>query len=122
MRLLLDTHAFLWWDNDELPPLVTHRIQQADEVYVSAVSAWEIAIKVGLGKLTAKVELASAIADYGFLPLPISLEHAGATRKLPTLHRDPFDRMLIAQAIFEQLVLVTDDRLIRAYRVKTLWT
>ncbi len=110
MDLLLDTHAFLWWDEDKLPRAVVRRIQSAGEVYVSAASAWEVAIKATLGKIEAREALATAIADYGFLPLPVSLEHADAVRALPMHHRDPFDRMLIAQAMLEGLTLVTTFR------------
>ena len=121
MDLLLDTHTFLWWDDDKLPRGVVRRIQAAREVYVSAASAWEVAIKAALGKVEAREALSSAIADYGFLPLPVSLEHADAVRTLPLHHRDPFDRMLVAQAKLEGLTLVTPDQAIRRYDVSTTW-
>jgi PIN domain nuclease of toxin-antitoxin system len=119
--LLLDTHTFLWWDEDKLPRKVVERIQSAGEVYVSAASAWEVAIKAALGKIDVREALSTAIADYGFSPLPVALEHADAVRTLPMHHRDPFDRMLVAQAKVEGLTLVTRDEAIRRYEVSTLW-
>src|SRR5258708_34083082 len=98
MRLLLDTSTFIWWDNDRLPKLVTRRIQRATEVFVSAVTAWEIAIKSSLGKLAAKGNVADALEDYGFEPLAISLSHADCVRTVPPLHPDPFHPMLVRQA------------------------
>jgi PIN domain nuclease of toxin-antitoxin system len=121
VRLLLDTHAFIWWDNGRLPRRITAQIQQADEVYVSAVTAWEIAIKSGLGKLVARGTVADAIADYGFSPLPVTVEHADAVRVLPPHHRDPFDRLLVVQARIEEIALVTRDAAFRLYGVKLLW-
>lgn len=121
MRLLLDTHTFVWWDNDELPRAVRDRIQAADAVYVSAVSAWEVAIKTALGKITARGSFADAIEDYGFDPLPITVAHADAVRALPPHHRDPFDRLLIAQAESENLTLVTRDPAMRLYAVAVVW-
>lgn len=121
MDILLDTHTFLWWDEAKLPAAVIKRIQAADDVYVSAASAWEISIKAGLGKIVARVPLAEAIRDYGFLALPISLEHGDAVRALPPHHRDPFDRMLVAQARVEGLTLVTRDPAFAAYGVPIAW-
>ena len=122
MRLLLDTHAFVWWDNDELPATVRDRIQAADTVYVSAVSAWEIAIKLALGKITARGSLADAIDDYGFEPLSITVAHADAVRSLPSHHRDPFDRLLVAQAAIEGLTIVSRDPALRRYATPVVWT
>jgi PIN domain nuclease of toxin-antitoxin system len=122
VRLLLDTHTFVWWDNDELPAAVRDRIRSADAVWVSAVSAWEIAIKSALGKMTARAALADALDDYGFEALPITVAHADAVRTLPPHHRDPFDRLLVAQARLEGLVLVSRDPAFRAYRVTQVWT
>ena len=109
MRLLLDTHTLIWWDNGRLPTQVTARIQDADEVYVSAVTAWEIALESGLGKLAVRGSVADTIRDYGFAPLPVTIEHADAVRALPPHHRDPFDRLLAVQARIEELTLVTRD-------------
>jgi PIN domain nuclease of toxin-antitoxin system len=122
VRLLLDTHTFVSWDNDELPRPVRDRIQAADTVYVSAVSAWEVAIKTALGKITARGSFADAIDDYGFEPLPITIAHADAVRSLPPRHRDPFDRLLVAQATIEQLTLVSRDPALRRYSVPVVWT
>lgn len=121
MRLLLDTHAFLWWDAGTLARAVCRRIQQADDVFVSAASAWEIAIKSALGKVVVHGSVAEAIADYGFSELPITVEHAEAVRSLPAHHRDPFDRLLVAQAQVEQLALVSRDRALSAYGVPLVW-
>jgi PIN domain nuclease of toxin-antitoxin system len=122
LTLLLDTHAFIWWDNDTLPKSVRRRIQGADDVFVSAVSAWEIAIKSALGKIVAKAPLDEAIADYGFSALPITVAHADAVRALPMHHRDPFDRLLVAQARVEGLTIVSRDPALRAYGVAVAWT
>jgi PIN domain nuclease of toxin-antitoxin system len=122
VRLLLDTHTFVWWDNDELPRGVRDRIRSAEAVYVSAVSAWEIAIKAALGKMTARAALADALAEYGFDALPITVRHADAVRTLPPHHRDPFDRLLVAQARIEDLTLVSRDPAFRAYGVAQFWS
>ena len=121
MRLLLDTHALIWWDNDELPEEVVRRIQRADEVFVSAASAWEIAIKSDLGKIKTRVSIGDVIDDYGFSELPILAKHADALKRLPRHHRDPFDRILICQALVEELVLVSTDRAFRKYDVPVVW-
>ena len=121
MRVLLDTHTFMWWDDDRLPKRVASTIQAADEVYVSAVTAWEIAIKSALGKIVARGTVAEAIADYGFSSLPVTVEHADAVRALPPHHRDPFDRLLVVQAQLERLSLVTRDAAFRAYEVDVRW-
>jgi PIN domain nuclease of toxin-antitoxin system len=90
-------------------------------VYVSAVSGWEIAIKSSLGKIEARSPLAAAVADYGFTELAITLRHADAVRTLPPHHSDPFDRLLIAQAVTEGLTIVTSDRKYEPYRVLVSW-
>jgi PIN domain nuclease of toxin-antitoxin system len=91
-------------------------------VFVSAASAWEIAIKSALGKIVARAPLGDAIRDYGFLPLAISVEHGDALRTLPPHHRDPFDRMLIAQADIERLTIVSRDPAFRPYGVPLVWS
>ena len=121
MRLLLDTHAFLWWDEGTLPAKVVRRIRAADEVLVSAASAWEVAIKAGLGKIAVNGPFAEAVADYGFHELPVGFAHAELVRTLPLIHRDPFDRILVAQAIVEGLTIVTRDALVTAYAVPSVW-
>ncbi|WP_374072774.1 type II toxin-antitoxin system VapC family toxin [Alloalcanivorax xenomutans] len=122
-RLLLDTHAFLWWLGDDARLGEHCRTLLADprnEVYVSAVTAWEIAIKKGLGKLRAPDDIDAVVEDEGFSKLPISVYHGDQAGSLPNLHRDPFDRMLIVQAQAEGLTLVTVDQHILQYPVKTL--
>ncbi len=121
MRLLLDTHAFLWWDEDRLPRRVTNLIQGADEVYVSAATAWEVAIKSALGKIVVRGTVADAIGDYGFSALPITIDHADAVRALPAVHKDPFDRLLVVQAQMEDLAMVTHDPAFRRYGVRVHW-
>lgn len=120
MKLLLDTHALLWWLGDD-PQLATEaRKAIADSehlVAVSAASAWEISIKRALGKLDAPDDLTDAVAASGFEPLPITLQHAVGVASLPRHHDDPFDRMLIAQAQAEDLTIVTRDPRFRDYRV-----
>lgn len=112
MRVLLDTHIFLWAvaGSRSLAAPARRLIESADEVYVSAASIWEIAIKARIGKLKADAtELADAIDASGFLELPVTAAHAAAVSRLGLPHSDPFDRLLIAQAITEPLKLLTCD-------------
>lgn len=123
MKLLLDTHAFLRWDSLDahLPESLRSAIAlPRNEVFVSAVSVWEIAIKRASGKLVFQGSAAKAIEQHGFLPLPITVEHAECAGSLPQLHRDPFDRLLVAQAQLEGLVLVSVDEQILRYQVPHL--
>lgn len=121
MRLLLDTHVLIWWDEGaRLSRAAMTAIRDADQVYVSAVSAWEIAIKTALGRLEPSRTVAEATADSGFEELPLRLHHAEALAGLPRHHRDPFDRMLLAQARAERLTIVTRDRAFDAYDVPLL--
>jgi PIN domain nuclease of toxin-antitoxin system len=118
MRLLLDTHIYLWCiqGNPHLSKDARNMISEADEVYVSSASIWEIAIKINIGKLEANLnKIVSTINDSGFLELPVTAKHASATLQLPNLHRDPFDRMLIAQAVSEPLRLLTADKALKQY-------
>jgi PIN domain nuclease of toxin-antitoxin system len=118
MRLLLDTHIYLWCTNNDrkLSKKARVLIQDADEIYVSSASIWEAAIKNKLGKLKVDIDdLVSAIVASGFLELPITAKHAAAVNKLPSHHRDPFDRILIAQAMSEPLKLLTADEMLRSY-------
>jgi PIN domain nuclease of toxin-antitoxin system len=119
VRLLLDTHVFLWWgeDNRRLKAAVRRMISTADEVFVSAASLWEANIKSGLGKLEVRGSLVETVTSSGFSSLPITFAHAEAIKMLPRLHTDPFDRMLVAQAQVEGLSLVTHDRALTAYPV-----
>ena len=123
-RLLFDTHAFLWWmdrDDSRLPAGLFDKIQSAEsEVYLSVIVAWEMAIKTSMGKLQSPHDVESAADHYGFEILPVLLPHATAVRDLPLHHRDPFDRMLIAQAQVEGLTLITTDPHMRRYDVPIL--
>jgi PIN domain nuclease of toxin-antitoxin system len=121
--LLLDTHALLWWLRGDRTLGATARAAIADEeslVFMSAASALEVAIKRAHGKLEAPGDVERWAADEGFEELPITAGHAVASADLPVHHRDPFDRLLIAQARLEGLTLVTADAAIRAYDVATL--
>lgn len=118
MRLLLDTHIFLWAvaDSALLRPAARRWIESADEVFVSAASIWEIAIKARLGKIDADPdELEAAIAASGFSELPVRARHAKGVVALPLHHADPFDRLLIAQAIAEPMRLLTADAALAPY-------
>ena len=128
MRLLLDTHAFLWWleGNTRLPATARHAIRDGDnDVIVSAATAWEITTKHRLGKLQAATavaeDVAGAITAQGFEELSISVDDAARAGALPGPHRDPFDRMLIAQALARNLTLVSIDSALDAYGVRRLW-
>ncbi len=122
--LLLDTHVFLWWrsDPEQIPAPALEAIARADLVLVSAASAWEAAIKVSLGRLELPEPLEAGVLASGFERLPITFAHAEAAAALPPHHKDPFDRMLVAQARLEGLVLVTHDRQLASYQVETLWS
>lgn len=118
MRLLLDTHLFLWaMANDvRLPVEARELMLEADEVSVSAASIWEIAIKARIGKLKADADyLAETMAASGFVELPVTARHAARVAYLPDHHTDPFDRLLIAQATAEPLLLLTVDQQLAAY-------
>ena len=118
MRLLLDTHVFLWAvaGSPLLKPAARRNIQAADEVYVSAASIWEVAIKARLGKIDVDpAELAAAIDTSGFVELPVRAAHAAAVAGLAFHHHDPFDRLLIAQAMVEPLRLLTADAALAPY-------
>ncbi len=128
MRLLLDTHAFLWWlDGDRRLPLRLRRLigDDANAVYVSAATAWEIATKARLGKLPGATDVATdvggAVASQGFLAMPVTIPHAQRAGALPGPHRDPFDRMLIAQSQMDDLPLVSVEALFDGYGVTRLW-
>lgn len=119
MALLLDTHVVLWWlsDDDTLDSATKDRLDVDSEIFVSAASVWEVGIKQALGKLTGEGRMAEHVRDSGFAVLPISAEHAIAATMLPLHHRDPFDRMLIGQALVEGLTVMTRDRVFGAYDV-----
>ncbi|MGH9086588.1 MAG: type II toxin-antitoxin system VapC family toxin [Acidimicrobiales bacterium] len=122
MNLLLDTHALLWWMNGD--PLSGAAIAAIADprtpVFVSAAAAWEIAIKSALGKLSMERSVAESLTDEGFDPLSISVAHAERAGALPPHHRDPFDRMMVAQAQIERLTIVTRDPVFSTYDVDVL--
>lgn len=123
-RLLIDTHVLLWHvlDDPRLGPGPTARIEADDaEVVVSSASLWEIAIKVGVGKLRVPDDLPERAAELGFELLPVTPEHAWEVRRLPDHHRDPFDRLLVAQARVERLPIVSADDALRDYGVRVVW-
>ena len=128
MRLLLDTHAFLWWVNDG--PSVSRRARSAigdaaNECFLSLASSWEIAIKVSLGKLKLPGEVSRFVQEQlevnGFSLLAVSLEHVSGVADLPFHHGDPFDRLLAAQARYDQLAVVSSDPTFTKYGVKRVW-
>ncbi|MGE0422097.1 MAG: type II toxin-antitoxin system VapC family toxin [Reyranellaceae bacterium] len=123
MRLLLDTHTLVWamQGGDRLTPTTRERIQsRATPVYVSVASIWELAIKATKGKFSMPPDVPGTVADAGFIMLDIKLDHALAAANLSLHHRDPFDRMLVAQAITEDMVLVTRDATLPRYGVSIL--
>src|SRR3984957_2196199 len=124
MKLLLDTHAFIWWDSDptqlSAPALAALR-DPANEVWLSVASVWEMVIKAQLGKLALRLPLAGIVTQQqanGLQVLTVSLAHALAVEGLPAIHKDPFDRMLIAQAHVEGAELVSADQAVRQYPVR----
>jgi PIN domain nuclease of toxin-antitoxin system len=128
LRLLLDTHAFLWWlaGDNRLPQAIRDAIAHEDNlIFVSAASGWEIATKYRIGKLpdmaAIVTDLDAAINEQGFKELPVSLRHGQAAGSLPGSHRDPFDRMLIAQAMIENMTLISNEKLFDGYAVRRLW-
>ena len=129
MRLLLDTHALLWWlaGDRQLSRRAKLAIASQDnEIFVSAASAWEVATKHRLGKLPhagpLAVDFALEMRRQGFLELPISWRHAQAAGALPGPHRDPFDRILVAQALHEGMNLISRDGQLDAYAVTRIWS
>lgn len=124
MKLLLDTQAFLWWmaDSSRLSPRARGEISNPEnEIFFSIASAWEISIKRSLGKLKAPDDLAASIDEQSFDLLGITLAHINALGQLKHHHRDPFDRMLIAQASTERAKLVSGDAIFHSYGTDILW-
>ena len=124
MRLLLDTHAALWWlaDDERLGPAADEYLTDGgNEVLLSAAVVWEVSIKRALGKLDVPDDFAGTLLGAGAVGLPVTLAHASAVAGLPSHHRDPVDRMLIAQARLENAVLVSHDEALRAYGVPMAW-
>jgi len=118
MRLLLDTHSLIWWNEDSprLPAPFRKAIQaRGNDVFVSSASVWEIALKRRTGRLAFRGRMVEAIARLGFEHLSITAAHAEAVEELPLLHRDPFDRLLVAQAQSEGMILLTVDQKMLQY-------
>ena len=123
MRILVDTHIFLWWDRHlrrVQRPLRMAIEDEANDIFLSAASVWEIAIKRALGKLRFARSIVEAAAELGFEVLPVSGVHAEHAGVLPRHHNDPFDRLIIGQAYLEGMVLGTQDPVMRAYGITTL--
>jgi PIN domain nuclease of toxin-antitoxin system len=128
LRLLLDTHALLWWLNDD-PSLsrVAHNAiaEPTNDIFVSAASAWEIATKHRIGRLPEAAllaaDMAGIIASEGFGELAISMHHGQVAGSLPGIHKDPFDRILVAQAILADLPIISSDEILSAYGVSRVW-
>jgi len=128
VRLLLDTHAFIWWiDDDAKLSLDARRLVSdgANEIFFSSVSAWEIVLKRGLGRVEIPEPIDAFIAAQlganAFQVLPVHLRHVFALSDLPDAHRDPFDRMLVSQAVADDLAILSADRHFRAYPAEVIW-
>ena len=128
MRLLLDTHALLWWliGDEALSPVAREAIADpANEIFVSAASAWEIATKYRIGRLPEATLIAAdirgTIAEQGFAELPITIHHGQIAGSLPGIHQDPFDRMLVAQALAADMAIISSDEILGAYGIARLW-
>jgi PIN domain nuclease of toxin-antitoxin system len=122
VSLLLDTHVVLWWlaDDPSLSAEIKDRLDHEPDIYVSSATVWEVTIKQAIGKLKEPADLPERIRNSGFRDLPVGSEHAIAAGRLPMIHRDPIDRMLIAQARCEDLTLVTRDSRCQQYEVAVL--
>jgi len=128
MRYLLDTHTFLWWNMDDaqLSSLAKELIADGNnEIFLSAASAWEIAIKTARGRLTLPEDptryVSNRLSLHGFQALPVQIHHAVQVYKLPLHHADPFDRLLIAQSQIESMSLISADMEIRKYEIEVIW-
>ena len=123
MKLLLDTHILLWWltQDQKLSQTETDIITDPDNlIFISAATAWEIAVKKMIGKLEAPDDLPAALAANNFLELPITIDHSQKLYQLPLHHHDPFDRIMISQAMSEDLILMTRDTKIALYEIKII--
>jgi len=128
MKALIDTHTFLWWNTED--PRLSSRAREIiadgkNEIFLSAASAWEIAIKTAKGRLVLPEEPALYVASrmnlHRIQPLPVQVSHALRVYELPAHHADPFDRLLVAQCQMESLPLITKDEEIRRYELETIW-
>jgi PIN domain nuclease of toxin-antitoxin system len=124
VKLLLDTHVVLWWQRDDrrLNASARRAIANADLVWVSAVSGWEVTIKCALGRLRLDEPFHVLLAEDDFTELPLTLAHAGALASLPPHHADPFDRAIVAQAQVEGATVVSHDRALEPYGLPMIWT
>ena len=121
MRFLLDTNVLIRWHAGQLRPATVRTVRRADLVAVSAITAWEIAIKRAVGKLKFEDPVEAILTQNGFHALPVTVRHGDLLRDLPLHHPDPFDRLLIVQALEEGLTILTSDRAFEPYRVPVVW-
>ncbi len=124
MKLLLDTHTALWWllDDERLGVDASRELtEDRNQILLSAAVVWEVSIKRSLGKLRAPPDFAAILLESGAQPLPITLDHAAAVESLPWHHRDPFDRLLLAQALSEGAAIVSRDEALLPYGVSLVW-
>jgi len=121
-RYLLDSHILVWLDSgdDRLNPAVLEMLRRAEQRYLSAVTAWELSLKQAAGKLRLRKPVGSMLGAFGLVELPVAIRHGDRAAQLPMHHRDPFDRMLVAQALVEDLILVTADDELARYGVPIL--
>ena len=128
VKYLLDTHAFLWWIGDD--PSLSEKARsiisdEKNKIYLSAVSVWEIAIKSRAGRIEIREELEPFVTRHvrenAFLPLPITLLHSAKVQLLPNHHRDPFDQMLAAQGMVEEMPVITVDKMIESFGGRVVW-
>ena len=124
--ILIDTHTLIWFmfDDSQLSEVALSKIKSEDKVYVSVASLWEIAIKQSLGKLkitNSIQDITDKCAEADILILPLEPKHLDYIKELPDIHRDPFDRLIISQAVTEEMTLITKDNTIPQYDVKTFW-
>jgi PIN domain nuclease of toxin-antitoxin system len=122
-RYLLDSHILIWLDsgNSRLTPAILEKLRYADERYLSAATAWELSLKQAAGKLKLGKSIGSMLADFRLTELSVAIRHGDHAAALPLIHRDPFDRMLVAQALVEDLILVTADMRLVQYGVAVLF-
>ncbi len=128
MRILIDTHALIWYvDQDHLLTPIAHAAMTdpANDLLLSAATVWELAIKVGLGKVSLSMPyrqwMDKAVADLGLILLPVTVEYADRQAALPAHHKDPFDRLIIAQALVEGIQVVSADAIFDAYGITRVW-
>jgi PIN domain nuclease of toxin-antitoxin system len=121
-RFLLDSHILIWLDTGDsrLSPAVLQTLRRAEQRFLSAASAWELSLKMAAGKLRLRVPVSTMLQAFGLLELPVTIRHGDLAATLPLHHRDPFDRMLLAQASADGLILVTADRQLAQYGVPVL--